>query len=71
MDERILENGKKLPTLRHVSVVLDDDTHRRLSRLAIASRRNVAFIIRGIVVTYLEDNNVVPIPSSSDQEVQE
>ena len=68
MDERIIENGKKIPKLRHVSVQLDDNAYLQLNRLAFVARRNVPFVIRGIVMTYLEDHPV-QLPSPSDQEV--
>lgn len=64
MDERILENGKKLPKLRTFSVKFDAETALQLNRVAAKSGRSVDFVIRGIVLTFLEDH---PLPS--DQEV--
>lgn len=70
MDQRIIENGKKIPKLRHVSIQLDNVAYLQLDRIALKAVRNVGFLIRGIVMTYLEDHPVqLPSPSPSDQEV--
>lgn len=72
MDQRIIENGKKIPKLRHVSVQLDDAAYLQLNRLALVAHRNVAFVIRGIVMTYLEDHPVqLPSPPSDQEAVDE
>lgn len=72
MDQRIIENGKKIPKLRHVSVSLDDAAYQQLSRLAAGSCRNVAFVIRGIVMTYLEDHAAeIPLPLSDQEAADE
>ena len=60
MDPRIIENAKKMQQPKYVNVSFPPDVYYELSDMATESKRAVSFIVRGIVMTYLDELGAAP-----------